>query len=383
MIVHIVHSSCYITKVLQEGSLNVGNIFDEIYLKGVNKASCFILCNGRKVDEDIKLEDGKIYHVVPRLPGGKGGFGSMLRAIGAQIEKTTSREACRDLSGRRMRDINNEKKLKEWLAKEADREHEREQRRQERLNKQLAPSQHKFDDAEYHEQRAKMQENLQDAVSKGLKRTHRKEKNHCAEKKTKTATESSSSSKTEWFGVDMDSDESNSSSDNEANPGDQLLQSIDGSSCSKDHMDCHASSSSSSHEPSDVIKEIKADYVDVNLDIALSQQVSDSTNIKQNIEQIECKSADSIDITADMQETQVSDGANSNEPIDLDRYSSSSDLAKLGMERLKNALMTRGLKCGGTLTERADRLFLVRGLSSDQIDPSLFAKSKGKGKKSK
>ena len=34
----------------------------------------------------------------------------MLRSIGAQIEKTTNREACRDLSGRRMRDINNEKK---------------------------------------------------------------------------------------------------------------------------------------------------------------------------------------------------------------------------------------------------------------------------------
>lgn len=34
----------------------------------------------------------------------------MLRSIGAQIEKTTNREACRDLSGRRMRDINNEKR---------------------------------------------------------------------------------------------------------------------------------------------------------------------------------------------------------------------------------------------------------------------------------
>ncbi len=45
----------------------------------------------------------------PRIPGGKGGFGSMLRALGAQIEKTTNREACRDLSGRRMRDVNNEK----------------------------------------------------------------------------------------------------------------------------------------------------------------------------------------------------------------------------------------------------------------------------------
>lgn len=39
------------------------------------------------------------------------GFGSMLRTIGAQIEKTTNRESMRDLSGRRMRDINNEKKL--------------------------------------------------------------------------------------------------------------------------------------------------------------------------------------------------------------------------------------------------------------------------------
>jgi len=35
----------------------------------------------------------------------------MLRSIGAQIEKTTNREACRDLSGRRMRDINNEKRF--------------------------------------------------------------------------------------------------------------------------------------------------------------------------------------------------------------------------------------------------------------------------------
>lgn len=38
------------------------------------------------------------------------GFGSMLRAIGAQIEKTTNREACRDLSGRRLRDINEEQR---------------------------------------------------------------------------------------------------------------------------------------------------------------------------------------------------------------------------------------------------------------------------------
>lgn len=54
--------------------------------------------------------DSGIVHVHPTVKGGKGGFGSMLRAIGAQIEKTTNREACRDLSGRRLRDINEEKR---------------------------------------------------------------------------------------------------------------------------------------------------------------------------------------------------------------------------------------------------------------------------------
>jgi len=61
-------------------------------------------------EETIAVCENDILRVHYRLPGGKGGFGSMLRAIGAQIEKTTSREACRDLSGRRMRDVNNEKK---------------------------------------------------------------------------------------------------------------------------------------------------------------------------------------------------------------------------------------------------------------------------------
>ena len=71
-----------------------------------------VIHNGRLVSDYNKLElkDGDVCHANLRLLGGKGGFGSMLRALGAQIEKTTNREACRDLSGRRMRDINDEKK---------------------------------------------------------------------------------------------------------------------------------------------------------------------------------------------------------------------------------------------------------------------------------
>lgn len=66
--------------------------------------------NGKKLDINGTIDNNKNVKVILRLNGGKGGFGSMLRAIGAQIEKTTNREACRDLSGRRLRDINEEQR---------------------------------------------------------------------------------------------------------------------------------------------------------------------------------------------------------------------------------------------------------------------------------
>lgn len=69
------------------------------------------------------------------------------------------------------------------------------------------------------------------------------------------------------------------------------------------------------------------------------------------------------------------------ETIDLLAFNSVADLELLGLEKLKCELMALGLKCGGTLHERAARLFSVRGLAREQIDPALFAKpSKGKKK---
>lgn len=73
-------------------------------------ADYYLTLNGRIVSQDNKDVDFSQTRIHSRLVGGKGGFGSMLRAIGARIEKTTNHEACRDLNGRRMRDVNNEKK---------------------------------------------------------------------------------------------------------------------------------------------------------------------------------------------------------------------------------------------------------------------------------
>lgn len=66
----------------------------------------------------------------------------MLRAIGARIEKTTNREACRDLSGRRMRDVNYEKEMGEWLKnkeKETEDKEEREKNKLQKLDRIINP----------------------------------------------------------------------------------------------------------------------------------------------------------------------------------------------------------------------------------------------------
>lgn len=65
--------------------------------------------------------------VLPRLRGGKGGFGSLLRgaATKAGQKKTNNFDACRDMSGRRLRHVNAEKKLQEWKAEAEERKLEK------------------------------------------------------------------------------------------------------------------------------------------------------------------------------------------------------------------------------------------------------------------
>jgi splicing factor 3A subunit 3 len=67
--------------------------------------------------------------------------------------------------------------------------------------------------------------------------------------------------------------------------------------------------------------------------------------------------------------------SNTGAPLDLSAFTSWEELASLGLDRLKSALMALGLKCGGTLEERAQRLFSTKGMK--QIDQSLLAKKGG------
>lgn len=139
-------------------------------LFGVASTDFYITVNGKRVSDDFDLLTCEYpVRIHSKLVGGKGGFGSMLRAIGAQIEKTTNREACRDLSGRRLRDINEEKRLRKWLEGQADREREAAERKLKKLERLVAEP--KIDvnlnDSAYEKERQELPERVSAAVDAG------------------------------------------------------------------------------------------------------------------------------------------------------------------------------------------------------------------------
>lgn len=90
--------------------------------------------NGRTVQDTVLLDLATAFvkaSLVGGLLGGKGGFGAQLRALAKQSgkKKTTDFGACRDLSGRRLRHVNDEILLQKWKeAKEAGEEFDTEER---------------------------------------------------------------------------------------------------------------------------------------------------------------------------------------------------------------------------------------------------------------
>lgn len=63
-------------------------------------------------DDDVFDHSLVSLRLVPRMRGGKGGFGSQLRAAGGRMssQKTSNSDSCRDLSGRRLSTLKEAKK---------------------------------------------------------------------------------------------------------------------------------------------------------------------------------------------------------------------------------------------------------------------------------
>ena len=64
-----------------------------------------------------------------------------------------------------------------------------------------------------------------------------------------------------------------------------------------------------------------------------------------------------------------------NQPLRLGMFNSAEELESLGTNRLKDALNAMGLKCGGTISEQALRLWSVRGKKAEDIPMKFRSKS--------
>ncbi|XP_039865947.1 replication stress response regulator SDE2 isoform X2 [Simochromis diagramma] len=376
----------------------------------------YVTRDGRRAHLDDPLEHGAVYHLELRLLGGKGGFGSMLRALGAQIEKTTNREACRDLSGRRLRDVNHEKEMADWLKKQAEREAEKEQRRLERLQRKLNEPKHQFTDAEYQQQCHDLSERLEDSVLRGLqassssqvkvddmcgaKRLNCDQSEQPAKKKTKTA----GGGGCFWTGLE-EMDELMSSDDDEApstSSGEtaaavvtmttrrEAAESEEGSSGSTRTTQIPRETSRDQTEtPSEDRdpEETSRDQTGTpSVDRDPEETSRDQTGTPSEDRDPEETSRDQTETPSEDQNhpgpSKPSQSSGPSQQLDLLSASSVEQLESLGLDVLKKELMSRGLKCGGTLSERAARLFAIRGQSADEIDPLLLAKpTKPKKKK--
>jgi hypothetical protein len=104
----------------------------------------------------------------------KGGFGSLLRSFGKQINKSTNKDACRDLTGRRIKHVNQEKKLKDFLSKQSELSKQKELERKAKIEKRnkkkeyLEKGHHLFVDPKYDEQKQKIAQDLDHAISNAV-----------------------------------------------------------------------------------------------------------------------------------------------------------------------------------------------------------------------
>ncbi|KAK3829222.1 MAG: telomere stability and silencing-domain-containing protein [Benniella sp.] len=148
----------------------------------------------------------RCFGLTARLSGGKGGFGSMLRAQGGRMssQKSTNTDACRDLSGRRIKTVNEAKKMAEYIQKEPERAKAKKESLKRKIEEKLEVAErptrkHRFEDSKYFDDAEEQVEEVKSAVAAAIKNTvtadvkgkgKGKAKEEVVEKKKSTAVKS-------------------------------------------------------------------------------------------------------------------------------------------------------------------------------------------------
>ncbi|KAM3717030.1 Splicing regulator [Dirofilaria immitis] len=279
------------------------------------------------------LEEGIHFQVHFRLRGGKGGFGSLLRSF--RIHRSTNQLMCRDLSGRRLADIKEEEKLRKWIEKAGEREEEKRRQKQEKYEKLKAgPRKHDFSDPDFIQTREKIMEETDKAFEEGIAVAKSKRNNG----------EDSLKSKQDSRRVE-DTD-----SNKETVPKRRRIT-------LNETVEC-------------VIPKLNDE----------SLSAVDDTSKKYAENEKEKTLRTTALLIAEKSHTIVEKASSEvlNFDINLDDYDSAEKLESLGLDCLKRALEVRGLKCGGSLAERAIRLYSIKNLKPEQYPKNILTRGKKK-----
>ncbi|KAI5423818.1 uncharacterized protein LOC127132125 [Lathyrus oleraceus] len=385
-----------------------------------------------------------------RLKGGKGGFGSLLRgaATKAGQKKTNNFDACRDMSGRRLRHVNAEKRLEEWREGEEDRKLEKVA--EDFLKKQMKKNKGKGKNgvegeaqkyvAKYREQSERcvadvalsVQESLRNskrkssAISEAPRPRDQKKLKIWMGKRPLDESDNSDDSDEDVKDVEEETEKSvllNSQNESGLNKADDSSDSVTGLKRDGGSSGVGSCESGSEEERETVVEEGRVETVEgspqsnetieaklsvdaepmINDDMAEANAVPCSEMLDSGIsaQDIVCQD-NKVDDTV----TQASDLVSSEivpndmeidvslehkpavieeslpntvvpakeEPLNFDAFNTAAELEALGLEKLKTELQSRGLKCGGTLQERAARLFLLKSTPLDKLPKKLLAK---------
>ncbi|VAH63235.1 unnamed protein product [Triticum turgidum subsp. durum] len=370
-----------------------------------------------------------------RLRGGKGGFGSLLRGAASKAgqKKTSNFDACRDINGRRLRHVNAERRLEEWRAEAADRQLEK--LAEDFLKKKAKESGRGGARAaevdKYLEKYRKDAESCVNAVEESVRASLGKRK---AVPKPRDAKKLKI-----WMGKkkvaddESDSDSDSDVDDNEgadakpialdhgnySNESDKSEEKVDLASVSGSHSEGESSGEKSQSSDSEKNGNALQESMEVKIRLGCdfesggsleceggtavqpapenTSENGTSENGKSALSEQVLKSDDKTDVDNTGSATSsllndpvvppVDESADVNnksllseEPVDLATFSSAAELEILGMEKLKLELQTHGLKCGGTLKERAARLFLLKTTPLDKLPKKLLAKPNSGGK---
>jgi len=351
------HSLCL--PRLKHPSQNINSLDDlkqTIYrLEGINPEDQRIIYNGHDIENDQFCM--AVSQEITFLPlqfslrggccGGKGGFGSLLRSA-KSVKKTTNFGSCRDINGRRLRDVDQEKRMAEWRVKQEQFQAEKKQKKSARSKRKEAPKPvEEDDDVKLSNLRKGATDNVHSAVEKGLEAR----KKQLEEKKRKRE-EDTNKPNIKLFESDSDSD---SSDDEQPEKKKQRTE-------KELEQTPQFSTTITSNTTTTTFSTISTAVTTIDDGCTPSTPEETKDTLQGGI--------------THTSEPLVEGGTKRTcdpEPIDLTCYTSATELESLGLDVLKTELMRLGLKIGGNLKQRAERLWSTKGFTPDQYSPSIKA----------